>query len=150
MVRYKLEVRAPSSLSDNLLLTTHGEGSSPGSLSVDDVAVWTRLLTWTVSQDPFAGLTDDETRLSIQKRINESLGPSAPENQRGPSVLLGLIEAIEASTSMWATAFSPDDVLHGSEEDTPVRVRGDIGFVHHLRWVYDVFRDVPGVSFLIR
>lgn len=145
---FRLSVWSPYSGPIPFLRPSH-DGST-GLQRIPHGDLRTLLFTWAAPEPPFNGIDDEVRRREIRDLMTDSLDRHRPESERGPEALGRLIETVAGvptENAKWAGAVSAGD--DAEIETEPLRLRGDLAVLQQLRWVLDVFRDVPGVSFSV-
>ena len=103
---------------------------------------------WHLREDIWAGVTDEETRLSLSERLRSDFQPSlAPAERALPKLKQFLVDATDAvKAAEWS------DSNHQAEQDgmTAFRLNPLLAFYLQLEWMYDVFKDLPGASVSIQ
>jgi hypothetical protein len=113
-----------------------------------DMLLQQEAFTWQVREDVWGGLPDNDLREALSHALIGRFEPVLPPAQRGMTQLQEFIAELEAAQakSEWATS---GQQLHADGE-TPVRFNPLLGFLGQLKWLFDLFRDVPGASVSVR
>lgn len=102
--------------------------------------------------DDFQGSFDANTSADVRRSLFDDFAPHLPPSERAISKLEGALRVLfracqSAGTTAWEDVSST--VPNG---DDLINLRAHVGFAlyHHLRWIYEIFKNVPGASVVVR
>lgn len=100
--------------------------------------------SWPLSQDPFAGISEEKIRDRLQKLLGE-LEVSRPPAERSLAVLGDFVAAAEETIEDGEAVSAP-----WSSGETTVEINPLLALLLHLKWLIRCFKDRPGISVSIR
>jgi len=103
---------------------------------------------WQVREDIWGGIVDAEVRQSLSQRFIADFEPVLPPDDRSFEKLSEFLRRLSPVLVNSEWSFSAQQLDEDGESG--VRLNALVGFFNHLRWVYDVFKDVPGASVSVR
>jgi hypothetical protein len=158
MTALRLSVWNPLRHSRELQYLANAEGESESQVDKNEMVFTSERLaeemySWSPEVDIWNGLLNEEVRENLRREFLQAFSASLPPANRGLDKLAKIIAQIEAiladdQTSAWMNTTRPIDDSPGGE--TLFRVSPTLGFVIHLRWIFETFRDVPGLSITVR
>ena len=105
--------------------------------------------SWSLMQDPFGGIDDDDVRDDLREVLLDRLDGSLPPIERGIDVLREFVtkaeQAIDDGHARPLPADSTSASTYMPSEPNPL-----LALVLHLRWLVRCFGDRPNVSVLVR
>ena len=126
------------------------EGATEYDLLSRDFELQREVFTWPLQEDVWAGVTDHETRVALQQRFVNDFQATRPPHERGMDKLEkfveGLCDALQLGKSEWSVAES------GAAEysNASLMINSLAAFHNQLKWMLDMFRDLPGASVSVR
>jgi hypothetical protein len=110
------------------------------------------VFNWQVREDIWGGFTDETIRQELNLRFIQSFDPFLQPEARGfaklKEMLAQLYTAAISNESSWST--SAQQFEEDNDGSTSVRLNALLAFCTQLRWIHDVFKDVPGASITVR
>ena len=150
--RFRLSIWRPARL-DGIYVHASGSTGTTERLAVLDVStVHEQIYSW----DPGSYDLALNSTPEVAERINSDLlvpfGESQPPAQRSVprfrKAVSVLLEAPEVSAgTYWSDG---EETLLEGDVEVNLRVNAALGILRHLRWIAQVYADVPGASVLIR
>ena len=113
-----------------------------------------QVYSWRLDGDVWLGLGKDSTGQSIKERLTTSFECGLSSHERGFGKMISIVTELkdylnEESKRQWHAWEQPTDK---DDPDGPAtfQTQSLLSLYHHLRWLCDVFQDVPGASVTIR
>ena len=114
-----------------------------------DTELQREVFTWSLDEDVWAGVTDDQLRTSLAARLINDFQPMLLPDQRDMEHLAAFVsdlrELAMSPASEWSPSASGDQTY-----STALMINGLLAFYHQLNWLLDVFSDLPGASVSVR
>lgn len=129
-------------------LTFHTGQSKNVTVVGPEMAFQQEAFTWNAREDVWGGLIDSEIRTQLSERLIGDFQPTLPPMDRGITKLENFLEAAEAAAvnSEWSNSGQQLE----RDGETPVRLNSLLAFCVQLRWICQVFKDIPGASVSVR
>lgn len=125
--------------------------NSDSATQASDSSVQAEVYSWTLPQEPFAGIEDEQVRQRLREALHERLGVSRPPAERGFAVLCDFVAEAERTIADGSAGPVPSDVP-STESSTRCALEPNplLALVLHLKWLVRCFKDRPGMSVSIR
>ena len=105
--------------------------------------------SWKLREDPFAGISDEQTRVDLHDRLHR-LSVSKPPGERRLAVLEEFVTAAERALAARRVEWSPSRSQAPEHDELPREINALMAFVLHLKWLLACFANCPTVSVSIR
>ena len=138
---------------DQTYLHVTGRGSSRARTALlDGSAVLEQLYSWDPGPHDFALSSSAAAVQRINDRLLRPFGEHHPPHERRVrrflDAITGLLDdgAVQSGTH-WSDC---EDTVSAGDTELNLRVNATLGVLRHLRWIAQVYAEVPGASVLIR
>jgi hypothetical protein len=150
-VQLRLEVWRPARPDRRLLYEEpDDDGQSLNELQADHLHE--QIYGWRLRGDVWTSLKTEESADTIRERLTTDFSPTRPPNERGFSKMRAILADMHSyladeKNRQWQDW---EQLTDEDDPDSTYRVQPLLSFLGHLRWLCDVFEDVPGASVTIR
>ena len=113
-----------------------------------------QLYSWSLQEDIFGGISDDDARNRLHELLFERLSISKSPSDRRIDVLKAFIDA--SQTLIDNDEVNPVQSGSRTDEDfesnyhEPIEVNSLLALIIHLRWIIKCFGGRPGISITVR
>ena len=104
--------------------------------------------TWQAREDIWGGVVNAEVRERLSQRFITDFEPVLPPSERGMEKLQALLA--ELAVAIPEAEWSASGQQVEDDGETPYRLNSLLAFHAQMRWLYEVFKDVPGASVSVR
>lgn len=108
------------------------------------------VFAWYVGEGFLNGVVDDDLRAKIATCLTEDFSPALSPSDRRCSKLSRFFEAAEEVINDDKAEWSNSEDRAFDDEHEPYRVNLLLAFYNQMRWLYETFKDEPGVSVSVR
>ena len=129
-------------------LTFHNGEGQDVSIVGPDMIFQQDAFSWHVREDIWGGLVDSEKRSELSERLMVDFQPTLPPSQRSLEKLMVFLQ--EAEVAAAASEWSNSAQYYEKDGETPQRLNALLSFCVQLRWICQVFKDLPGASVSVR
>ena len=150
--RLRFSVWRPARI-DRIYLHVTGRGSGPERTALlDGSAVLEQLYAWDSGPHEFASGSSSAVARQIEDCLLQPFGEHRPPNERRVRRFLNAVtnllddEEVQSGTH-WSDS---EDTVSGGDTELNLRVNAALGVLSHLRWVAQVYAELPDASVLIR
>lgn len=150
-VQLRLEVWRPARPDKRLLYERPDDGDQcPNELQADHLHE--QVYGWRLFGDVWTSLGTGEMAIAIKEKLTVGFNPSLPPKERGFGEMRSVVKEMstylaDAQNRRWQDW---EQLTDEDDPDSTYRVQPLLSFYHHLRWLCDLFQDVPGASVTIR
>jgi hypothetical protein len=104
--------------------------------------------SWHVREDIWGGVIDADVRAGLAAKLIGDFQRILPPSERGLDKLEAFLAEAEAAVanSEWSSSAQ----YRETDGETPVRLNVLLSFCVQLRWICQVFKDLPGTSLSVR
>lgn len=110
------------------------------------------IYSWQTREEVFGSIGDDNLRTSLKALLvdvfSETVQPSERTCAKLSDFLTAASAAINSAQTEWMPSAESDD--DQDREDTATLIDPFRALFQHLQWIYDIFKDRPGTSLLVR
>lgn len=131
-----------------LLLQRSDEVS--GHLITQDSSIQQEVLTWTMTEDPFASVIDEGDRANLHSHLFETFEASVNPSKRRISALCKFVDAVDIIVANGTLAWASREIAPDGDDTIPFRCNALLALKAYLQWLYACFIDQPGISITIR
>jgi hypothetical protein len=108
------------------------------------------VFAWEVGDALLNGITDDDLRAGLRGSLFDVFAVSISPSERPCSKLSSFFEAAEVALVSGSAEWADSEDLAAEDEPDPYRVNMLLAFYSQMRWLYEMFKDEPGVSISVR
>ena len=146
----RLDVWRPARIERRLVYDGIGN-CDPHAEELQEDRLYEQVYSWKIRGDVWTSLGDDGTAKEIRDSITEEFACSLSPADRGLSKIKSAKDRISEylrndenrKWQEWEQPISDDD------PNNLYRLQPLVAFCHHLKWLLQVFKDVPGASVTI-
>ncbi len=107
--------------------------------------------SWTPKGDIWMALADTDKAEQIKEALRTDFSDSLPPEKRGFAEMKALVRKIkdylaEENNRQWQSWEQPIN----DDQDNLYRMQPLLALYHHLKWLCEVFQDIPGASVTVR
>ena len=150
--RLRFSVWRPARI-DRIYLHVTGTGSGPERTALlDGSAVLEQLYAWDSGPHDFASGSSSAVARQIEDCLLQPFGEyHLPQERRIRRFLNAVKELLDDGDVQAGTCWSDcEDTVAAGETELNLRVNAALGVLRHLRWIAQVYAEVPNASVLIR
>lgn len=129
-------------------LVVHDQHQPPRLLSASE-DLQEEIYRWSLPDDPFAGVSQEECRASLKAKLVDEFNPTRPPKNRRVQALDAFLEEAEGllsdGRSEWTVSQSGE-----RSDGSPIYVNALLSLTIHLKWLRNMFVEQPGISLSIR
>jgi hypothetical protein len=103
-----------------------------------------------VGEGVLNGVADDDLRATIKACLTEDFAPALPPSMRACRKLERFFQAAKKAIESGKAEWSDSEDLAFDDEPDPYRVNMLLAFYNQMLWLYEMFKDEPGVSISVR
>jgi hypothetical protein len=123
--------------------------ASDGSLEYVREGAQRAIFRWRTREDVWAWIREDALRQRLQEQLVRGFDPFKPPVDRSISKLGEVVAELKAIINENNTRWSVSTQAHPDYEET-ANVNSVIALYNQLRWIYNIFQDVPGACLSVR
>lgn len=114
--------------------------------------LYEQVYSWNLKGDPWVALGDDEVCKNIQEELTTGFDFNEPPEKRSFEKLSSIVEKIgkyleDDNNRPWQYWIQPDNE---NDSDGSFQLQPILALYHHLKWLCELFEDLPGASVTIR
>jgi hypothetical protein len=148
---FRLEVWRPARLGRRLV--RDAKTQSRGFVALQSDSIHEQAYGWRLQGDVWTSLGNSSEAKQIRVDLMAQFAADLPPEKRGFDALEALVERMGAflgdgGNRAWQ-AWEPAGPL-GEDADDLCQIQPVLALYHHLRWLCDVFHDLPGASVTVR
>lgn len=145
---FRLDVWKPARLDKQL---AYGEETVVRELHAEHLHE--QVYSWKLKGDVWTALSGDDVGDKLKEDLISGFDCSLPPEDRDLSKMKSLIDRLVAflhneTNRQWQTW--PQSTNDDNDQDCLYQVQPLLALCQHLKWIYDIFQDVPGASITIR
>ena len=150
--RLHFSVWRPARIDRTYLHVTGNGGSSERTTLLDGSAVLEQLYAWDPGPHDYALSSSSAVVRQINDRLLQPFGEHHPPHDRRVRPFLNAVtELLDDNDVQDGTYWSDcEDAIAAGETELNLRVNAALGVLRHLRWIAQVYAEVPDASVLIR
>lgn len=147
----RLDIWRPARREMRLLYEQHGDGD-PCYAELLKGRLHEQAYGWKMHGDVWTSIRDPEKLREITQALIVDFGSNLPPEQRSIAKLRDVVEmigrlSIDKENQEWQDWEQP---LGEDEKAGVYRTQPLLMLFHHLRWLCDIFKDLPGASVTVR
>jgi hypothetical protein len=151
-VRLHFSIWRPARIDRTYLHVTASEYSTERTALLDGSAVLEQLYAWDPGPHDFALSSSAVATERINERLLRRFGEQHPPQERRVHRFLNAVtELLDDPEVQSGTHWSDcEDMVSAGDTELNLRVNAARSMLRHLRWISQVYAEVPGASVLIR
>lgn len=150
-VLLRLEVWRPAR-PDRHLVYAEQNGADSSAKELQEDRLHEQAFSWKLKGDIWTSLADTDEARKIKEAFTTRFSFSLPPEKRGFAKMRAVVTDIETylaneNNRPWQTWDQPID---DDDPDNVYQVQPLLSLYHHLKWICEVFQDIPGASVTVR
>lgn len=113
-------------------------------------SLYEQVFVWTTEEDIWGGISDSDLARRLKAELIQAFTPFSPPDQRRMSQFGETLIRIETLVAGQGTNWSECQSTSDRGDDLTLRTNTVLALYKHLRWIYEVYRHVPGACVTIR
>lgn len=115
-----------------------------------DAELQREVFTWPVEEDVWAGITNDAKRAELEERFTTEFQPTRLPAERDMVRFAAFVEALEGVIASADSEWSVGSSGAAEKSAAGFMFNGLLALHTQLRWMLDIYRDLPGASVSVR
>jgi hypothetical protein len=150
-VWFRLDVWVPAR-SEKHLSYTGLENDITSIIVLQEEHLHEQVYSWKIKGDLWASLTSGKTAMEIKETLTTGFSCNYPPKERSFRKVRDFLRILDGYLSIEENRYwqNWEQPIFLDEPDNLFRIHPLLALYHHMKWIYDVFHDVPGASVTIR
>lgn len=126
------------------------DGAAEYDLLGGDFELQREVFTWPLHEDVWAGISEHEIRVALHQSFVNDFQATRPPHERGMAKLASFVESVGEALQLRKSEWSVAESGAAEFSNTSLMINGLSAFYNQLKWMLDMFRDLPGASVSVR
>lgn len=131
-------------------LSYKARGATDAKFFQRDDQLQEEVFAWHVGEGVINGIVDDDLRATITAYLTEEFAPALAPSDRQCSKLIKFFDAAMEAVDSGKAEWSDSEDRAFEEDPEPYRINMLLAFYNQMLWLYEMFKDEPGVSVSVR